>query len=408
MHKPLYHIFTLSNGLRVVHQTTDSHVGYAGVVVNAGSRDEHPDCYGLAHFVEHTIFKGTDHRSGWHINNRMESIGGELNAYTSKEETLFFTNAPAGHTERSFELLYDLIAYANFPEAEVNREKDVVIEEIYSYLDNPSELVFDEFETRIFADSQLSHPILGTENSVKELTNRDCRNFIERLYRPANIVVYCASPDSAAKVERLAEKYFSRLNLPGSGLVRVSPVKNGKFNDVMDRDGHQAHTLIGTRVFGRNDSRRHALFLLNNYLGGPGMSSLLNQELREKNGLVYTVESNVVLLSDCGLWTVYFGSDKASVGRCTSIVGRTLEKLIEKPLSEAKLEKIKRQYIGQMQVATDQRESMAMSLGKSVSYYGEVHDIDWTAEQIMAITPDDMLRAAEMLRIENCSSLTIC
>ena len=212
-----YNIFTLPNGMRVVHRQTDSHVGYSGVVIRAGSRDEGSGLHGLAHFVEHTIFKGTAHRSSWHINNRLESIGGELNAYTTKEETLLFANTPAGNTERAFELLYDLIAYCNFPHAEIERERDVVIEEINSYLDNPGDSAFDEFEDRIYAGSGLGHNILGTPESVRMLNSEDCRAFIDRLYRPEDMVLYCADPATPSKVEKLAFKHFGRLHHPGSG-----------------------------------------------------------------------------------------------------------------------------------------------------------------------------------------------
>lgn len=403
-----YNIFTLPNGMRVVHRQTDSHVGYAGLVICAGSRDEGDDRHGLAHFVEHTIFKGTAHRSSWHINNRLESIGGELNAYTTKEETLLFTNAPAGNTGRALELLYDLIAYCNFPAAETERERDVVIEEIHSYLDNPSDSVYDEFEDRIYAGSGLGHNILGTPESVSGLSREDCREFIDRLYRPADMVLYCADPASPAKVERLATKFFGRLRLPGSGVMRGSTPDAPHFSETLDRNGHQAHTLLGTRVFGRKDPRAHALFLLNNFIGGPGMNSLLNQELREKRGYVYTVESNVSLMSDCGLWTMYFGSDRKTVERCIRLASAEISRIADSMLSETKLERIKRQYIGQMQIASDHRESMAMSMGKSLAYFNEIHDIDWITERIRAVSAAEIRDMAEMLDPASWSRLTIC
>lgn len=403
-----YNIFTLPNGLRIVHRQTEGHVSYAGVVIKAGSRDE-PECrHGLAHFVEHTVFKGTLHRSGWNINNRMESIGGELNAYTSKEETVIYTNSPAGHTERAFELLYDLIAFASFPRKEVERERDVVIEEIYSYLDNPGESVFDEFEDRIYAGSALGRTILGSVYSVGELTPDDCRSFIHDLYRPADMVVYCADPSPASKIEALASRYFGRLDFPGSGIRRTPPPAATRFSETLPRQGHQAHTLYGARVFGRDDIRSHALFLLNNYLGGPGMSSVLNQQLRERRGYVYTVDSNVSLLSDCGLWTVYLGSDLRSVEKCIKIIDREIAQLASDRLSGRRLERAKRQYIGQLQVASDHRESMAMSMGKSLAYFGEIHDIDWLSERIQAVTADEIRDVAALLAPDRCSRLTIC
>lgn len=407
MQKPFYNIFTLDNGLRVVHRQTDSHVAYTGAVIGAGSRDEAADKPGLAHFVEHTLFKGTDHRSSRNINLRLESIGGELNAYTTKEETLLFANTPAGYTDRAFELLYDLVAYSNFPEAEVDRERDVVIEEINSYLDNPADSVFDSYEDRIFAGSGLGHNILGSAESVGKLTPADCRSFVERVYRPANMTVYCADPSPARRIESLAERYFGRLRFEGTGIDRRPPVATEPFSESVDRNGHQAHTVCGCRVFGRKDPRSHALFLLNNYLGGPGMSSRLNEELREKRGYVYTVDSSVALMSDTGLWTVYFGCDAGMADRCVGMIRREVERLASHPLGERQLERAKRQYIGQMLLAGDNRESMAMSMGKSLAYYGEVHDVDWISERIRAVSASDVRDMAYMLAENAFSRLTL-
>lgn len=408
MNQSSYTITTFSNGLRFVHRRTDGHVGYAGVVVGAGSRDEDKCLHGLAHFVEHTIFKGTAHRTSRQINNRLESIGGELNAYTSKEETVYFANTPAGNSSRALELLYDLVAYGSFPGEEVERERDVVEEEICSCLDNPAESVFDEFEDRIYAGSGLGHNILGTRESVGTLGPADCRAFVERYYRPENMVVYCVSPEPAGRVVRDAERWFGRLGLPGSGVKRTLPGDVQPFSEVVDRGAHQAHTIVGARVFGRSDPRSHALFLLNNYLGGPGMSSLLNDELREKRGYVYTVESNVALMSDCGLWTVYFGSDRKVADRCVRLVGRVVERLASDRLSERRLQRVKRQYTGQLQVASDHRESMAMAMGKSVAFYGEVHDVDWISRRVEEVTADDLRDVASLLVPAFCSRLTLC
>ncbi len=406
MSQSLYQIYTFPNGLRFVGRQTDGHVGYVGVAVAAGSRDEAPDEYGLAHFVEHTVFKGTAKRSGRSINNRLESVGGELNAYTSKEETIFFANIPPGYVGRAIELLYDLLACNRFPREEVIRERDVVEEEICSYLDNPSESVFDEFEDRIYAGSGLGHNILGTRESVGTFGPENCRRFVDRHYRPASMVVYCASPEPVERVARSVERYFGRLPFVAEISQRIPPPPTAPFAEVLDRGGHQSHTLTGTRIFGRTDPRSHALFLLNNYLGGPGMSSLLNDELREKRGYVYSVESNVVLMSDCGLWTVYTGSDRKSVEKCVRLIGRTIERLASDRLSERRLERIKKQYIGQLQVASDHRESMALSMGKSVAFYGEVHDVDWIAERIRAVSADDIREVASLLA--PFSSLTLC
>ncbi|MCM1291832.1 MAG: insulinase family protein [Prevotella sp.] len=403
-----YNIFVLPNGLRCVHLRTQSHVSYIGMAVNAGSRDESSSKHGLAHFVEHTIFKGTEHRSSWHISNRMESIGGELNAYTSKEETLIYTNSPAGHSQRAMELISDILAYSSFPAAELDKERDVVIEEIYSYRDSPSDSVYDMFDDMIYAGSGPGHNILGTPESVKELVGKDCHDFIEDFYVPSNMVLYAATPDDCKTIERLALKYFGHFHLHGAVHKRAIPPMNPTFNETISRDGHQAHTIMGARTFGRSDDRRFALFLLNNYLGGPCMNSRLNQELRERRGYVYTVDSSVALLSDAGTMMIYFGSDKSTVEKCVKIIQKELHKLVESSMKSGIFEKIKRQYAGQLLVSSDHRESMAMSMGKSLMYYGEVHDVEWTTERIMAVQAEDVRSVAELLVPRLVSKLTLC
>lgn len=401
-------IFRLSGGMRCVHRRTESAVSYIGLAVGAGSRDESDDHHGLAHFVEHTIFKGTRHRSGWHISNRMESVGGELNAYTSKEETVVYTAAPTGYAERAMELLSDLVRDSIFPAEELTKEREVVCEEIKSYLDSPADSVFDEFEERFYSGSGLAHNILGTTDSVRKLTGDDCRGFIEDFYTSDDVVLYIADPAPTGRIERLAEKYFGMLHLRRKDSHRTPPPMHAPFIEVCDRGGYQAHTLMGARAFSRDDPRRFALFLLNNYLGGPCMNSRLNQEMRERRGYVYTVDSSVGLLSDCGAMQVYFGSDRSHVDRCRQLVVREMQKLADSPLSSAKFERVRRQYIGQLLLSTDHRESVAMGLGKSLLFYNTVHDAGWTAERMREVTPEQVREVAELLLDNGFSSLTIC
>lgn len=398
---------TLSNGMRVVVRTTDSLVAYAGVAVNVGSRDESANLEGLAHFVEHTLFKGTLLRDSYAISDCMESVGGELNAYTSKEETLIYTNYPAGYTARALELLSDIVTSSSFPSAELDKEREVVIEEIYSYLDSPADRVYDEFDELIYAHSDLSHNILGSPESVRGLGSRDCRRFLDRFYTPSNMVLYVSTPESAEKVVSEAERFFSAIDRPLAENTRVTPGPVVPFDVVRDNDGHQSHTIIGTRLFGRNDPRRFALFLFNNYLGGPCMNSLLNRELREKHGLVYTVDSTVSLLSDTGIMQIYFGTDAENVDKCRSLIFDTINRLASDKLSESRMEAIKEQYCGQLLVSTDHRESMAMSMGKSVLYYDEVHDPMQTAELIRMVSAEDLRMIAELCAPANCSRLTL-
>lgn len=402
-----YSIFTLPNGLRTVCWHMDGMVSYIGAVVNAGSRDEAPSAFGLAHFVEHTIFKGTERRRSWQISSRMESVGGELNAYTSKEETMVYTNAPAGYEERAVELLADLICSSVFPEEEIEREKDVVIEEINSYLDSPSDAVYDEFEELAYAGSGLAHNILGSADSVRALGGEDCRSFVRRFYTPDQMVVYCCGPSDPRKIRRIVERYFGSMHFPGEPRQRTMAPEMKPFDMLRDRGNHQANTIVGARLFGRGDQRRFALFLLNNYLGGPCMNSRLNRELREKRGYVYTVDSSVSLMSDTGLMLIYFGSDPKSVGKCRSIIFRELERLADSPLPPSTFERIKRQYCGQLLVSTDHRENRAMSLAKSLLYYDEIHDIATTAANIGNVTAEEMRDVARMLSPDRFSTLTL-
>lgn len=408
MKQPSYRIATLSNGMRVaLRHTPDSLVSYIGVAVNAGSRDEAPDRYGLAHFVEHTIFKGTQSRKSWHISNRMESIGGELNAYTSKEETVIYTSAPAGNAPRAIELLHDIVADSIFPNVEIGKEKEVVIEEINSYLDSPADSVYDEFEELIYAGSGLAHNILGSKESVRNFTSDDCREFLKDWYAADNMTAYIADPTDPDRLIALMEKYFGKLRGHGKRHSRSLPPPCDGFNRVLDRNGHQAHTIMGIRLFGRRDPRRFPLFLLNNYLGGPCMNSRLNQEMREKRGLVYTVDSTVGLLSDTGLMQIYFGSDPDCADKCVRIVRKELERLASDTLSERKFEAIRNQYCGQLLVSSDNRESTAMSMAKSLLYYGEIHDIPSMTEHIRAVTPARFREIAELIASAPLARLTL-
>lgn len=410
-------VHTLSNGMRVVAcRSIGNAASYIGVIINAGSRDEASSVEGLAHFVEHTIFKGTDRRRSFHISNRMETIGGELNAYTSKEETVIFTNSPIGYAERALDLLADIIFNSRFPERELDMERTVVIEEIKSYLDSPAETVYDRFEELIYKGSGLSHNILGTEESVSRLSSADCRAFLDRYYTPSNMVLYISDPRPVEKSFRLAEKYFggphpsahaSEDSLVASiGHSRITPPLHSPFNIVESRDGYQAHTITGCRLFPRTDPRRFALYLLNNYLGGPAMNSRLNQELRDRRGLVYSVDSNFALLSDAGVLMIYLGSSHDTVEKCLHLVDREIRRLADSELSQRTLDRIREQYYGQLMVSSDNRENRAMAMAKQLTYYGEVSGLATQIEHLRAVTPSEIRAVAELLTER--STLTLC
>ena len=399
-----YH--TLSNGLPMVHITTTAQVAWCGLAVNAGSRDEREGQYGLAHFVEHTIFKGTRHRRAWHILNRMERVGGELNAYTTKEGTMLYSVFPSEHLARAVELLADLVQWSVFPPDELDRERDVVLEEAASYRDTPSDAVYDDFEDLLFAGSELGHNILGRKEDLERLTSEDCMRYLKALYVPGNMAFFSVGPSAPDKAFRLAERHFGGMSHQLAPSHRVEPVAVEPFRRLVSIGTHQAHTIVGARVPGMGHPLRHALMLLNNILGGPGMNSLLNVELRERRGYVYTVESSLTTLSDCGWMEIYLGCDPDDVKSSLRVVERITSRLNNELLPEKRLEAYKKQYCGQLIVAADSTEFLAMNAGRGLLYRGKVASVDDTIARIRAVTPDEIARAAAFLTADRLSSLT--
>ena len=399
-----YH--TLPNGLRLVHVNTANQVAWCGLAVNAGSRDENEGHYGLAHFVEHTIFKGTTHRRAWHILNRMERVGGELNAYTTKEGTMLYSVFPHQHLPRAVDLLADLVQWSVFPQSELDRERDVVLEEAASYRDTPSDAVYDDFEDLLFAGSELGHNILGRKEDLANLSREDCMRYLKKLYVPANMAFFSVGPDSHDRVFRLAEKAFGPMSHEMEPRRRTIPPHVEPFRRTINIGTHQAHTIVGARVPDMNHPLRYALMLLNNILGGPGMNSLLNVELRERRGYVYTVESTLTMLSDCGWMEIYLGCDHDDVRSSLRVIERITSRLSQELLPERRLDAYKRQYCGQLVVAADSTEYLAMSAGRGLLYRGRVATIDDTIARIREVTPEQIAQAAEFLRGDALSSLT--
>ena len=400
------HYHTLANGLRLVHVSMPTQVAWCGLAINAGSRDEQEGHYGLAHFVEHTIFKGTKHRRAWHILNRMERVGGELNAYTTKEGTMLYSVFPGEHLPRAVDLLADLVQWSVFPQEELDRERDVVLEEAASYRDTPSDAVYDDFEDLLFADSELGHNILGRKEDLERLSSDDCMRYLKTLYVPANMAFFSVGPARPDRVFRLAEKAFGAMSHALPPRHRSVPSSVAPFNKVIQIGTHQAHTIVGARVPDMSHHLRYALMLLNNILGGPGMNSLLNVELRERRGYVYTVESTLTLLSDCGWMEIYLGCDSRDVKSSLRVIDRITARLGQELLPERRLEAYKKQYCGQLVVAADSSEFMAMRAGRGLLYHGTVATVAQTIERIQAVTPDDIARAASYLSRDALSSLT--
>lgn len=402
-----YRTCTLKNGLRLIHKPTQSAVSYCGFTINAGTRDEEEAYSGLAHFVEHTIFKGTTHRRASHILNRMEVVGGELNAYTAKEETVVYSVFPGAHLSRAMQLLGDLIADSQFPEKELSKEREVVADEINSYRDTPSELIYDEFESALFEGCSLGRNILGNVESLHAMTSAVARQFLTDHYTPGNMVFFFMGATPFSQVQHLAERYLGDLSRPTKELPRILKPAAAPFSKTLCLDTHQSHVIIGARAYDLFDKRRRVLLLLNNILGGPGMNSVLNVSLREKRGYVYTVESSVTSYTDTGLFAIYFGTDHRYAQPCIDLVKKELKRLREQRLSPARLAAAKRQFIGQIEVSTDNSENVALALGKNFLRYGHFDSLAEIAEQIESITSDDLLEVANDLLAEECLSMLI-
>lgn len=400
-------ITTLTCGLRVAYRYVKSEVECCGVAINAGSRDEKEGQWGLAHFVEHTIFKGTKRRRSHHVINRMESVGGELNAYTTKEETFVYTMAPAGNMARSIELLADLVINSTFPAEELDRERVVVIDEINSYLDSPADAAYDDFEDLIFKDSQLGHNILGTPRSVRRLTPGHCQRWIREHYTANQIVIFYSGPGSPARYNEIVSKYFD--NLPDSKSIseRKVPDLMPRFEISRNIHSHQSNTVMGLTLKVPSSRERMILNLWNNILGGPGMNSRLNISLRERNGLVYNVESTLSYYSDVLLWTCYFGCDKESVDRCIELVKDQLSRIADNELSSRAIAMARRQYLGQIIVSASSVENSAIALGRTVLRGHEYRTLTQTTAMLDQITTEDISRCASNILSREISVLTL-
>ncbi len=399
-------ITTLPNGVRVAFRHIKAEVECCGVAISAGSRDETDREWGLAHFVEHTIFKGTDKRRSHHVLNRMESVGGELNAYTTKEETFVYTVAPAGNMARSLELIADLICNSTFPCEELDRERVVVIDEINSYLDSPADAAYDDFEDLIFRNSSLGHNILGTPRSVRKLTQLDCLRWICQKYTAGRIVVFYSGPGSQTRYDELVSRYFADIRDTYNVHKRKAPEKIASFDVTRNIHSHQAHTVMGLRLPLPSPRERMVFNLWNNVLGGPGMNSRLNVALRERNGLVYSVESSLSYYSDVVLWTCYFGCDKEYVERCRELVNQQLKNLAEKELTSRAIAMARRQYLGQIIVAGASVENSAIALGRAVLRGNEYRTVSQLADLLNDIRPEDIVKCAEDILRRDMSFLT--
>lgn len=419
-----YNTYTLANGLRIIHLPSAQPVVYCGYAVGAGTRDEELGREeGMAHFCEHITFKGTERRSSMQILGHLESVGGDLNAFTNKEETVYHAAVLKENIDRAVDLLTDIVFHSTYPQAEIDKEVEVIVDEIESYNDSPAELVYDLFENAVFGGHPLGHNILGTAEKLRRYTTADALRFTRRYYRPENSVFFAYGDVDFHKLVRLLERAnaadaaaesVAAVSLPpqqsaisdnsccGGGKDTAAAVLPPYVAQHIEHhmDTHLAHVMLGTRAYDVHDERRIALYLLNNILGGPGMTARLNVSLRERNALVYTVESMAQSYSDTGLWAVYFGCDPKNVKRCLRLIRRELDKVMQRPLSDAQLRAAKRQIRGQIGIACDSRESFALDFAKSYLHYGWKKDVTALCERIDALTAADLQRVAQDLFAE--------
>ena len=413
-----YNTYTLSNGLRVIHLPSASPVVYCGYEIAAGTRDEEPGEEGLAHFVEHVTFKGTARRRSMQILNTLERVGGDLNAFTQKEDTVYYAAILKEHLPKAVDVLTDIVFHSTYPQTEIDKEVEVICDEIESYNDSPAELIYDDFENILFEGHPLGHNILGNAERVRKFTTEDALRFARKYYRPENAIFFAYGDVEFEKLIRSLTPNPSPIgrgetrpqSLPKGTTHPQSLPKGGKSDVISDsasnfiireKGTHQAHVMLGTRGYDIHHPLRISLYLLNNLLGGPGMNARLNISLRERNGLVYTVESTMVSYGDTGLWGVYFGCDSHDVKRCLRLVRRELDKIIERPLTDSQLKAAKRQLKGQIGIACDNREQFALDFGKSFLHYGWEKDITSLYSQIEEVTAEQIQQVARELMSED-------
>ena len=400
-----YNTITLDCGLRIIHKPSVAQVVYCGYQVAAGTRDELPGEEGMAHFCEHMTFKGTRRRNALQVINALEQLGGDLNAFTNKEDTTFYAAIHKDHITKAIDVLTDTVFCSTYPQHEIDKEVEVICDEIESYNDSPSELIYDEFENMLFDGHPLGHNILGQADQLRTYTTEDALRFTRRYYRPDNTVFFIYGDVDFKRVVKLVSSAASKAGITSvsksssSAGITSTPCRIDKDAREITRNigSHQAHVMLGTRSYDIHHPMRIALYLLNNILGGPSMNARLNLALRERNGLVYTVESTMVSYSDTGMWSIYFGCDPHDVKRCLRLVRRELDKVMQKPLTPTALRTAKQQLKGQIAIACDNREQFALDFGKSYLHYGWEKNVDRLFESIDKVTANDIQKVANEL-----------
>ena len=395
MQEEVFERWTLQNGIRCIHREVDSPVAHLGFFVNMGSRDELENEHGLAHFIEHVVFKGTEKRKAYHVLSRMEDIGAELNAYTSKEETVVHATFLKEHYERAIELFNDIVFHATFPAKELEKEKSVIVDEINSYLDSPSEMIFDDFDELVFANDPLGRGTLGTPESVYSFDAGSVRKFLKRGYRTDQMVIASVGKVDLKKLKTMIDRYFGgELGTTETAAERVSfsgykPVKSEQ-----KKSNYQTHLMMGNVAYASGHEDRIGLYLLSNILGGPGMNARLHMSLRERHGYTYNVETNYSTYSDTGLFSIYLGMDEKYLNKCISLTHKELRLLREKGLGTLQLHKAKQQLLGQVAIGQENNQSQMLGIGKSILAFDEVRTWKEIAEKIEGLSASRLLHIA--------------
>lgn len=403
----MYQTHILENGLKIIHQQIAGKAAWCGLIIGVGSRDELPEEEGIAHFIEHVIFKGTEKRKAYHILSRIEDVGGELNAYTTKEDTCIYASFLPKDYERALELFSDIVFNSVFPEKEIEKEKEVIVDEINSYKDSPSELIFDDFEELIYRGYSIGRNILGSEEAVKKLNRTDIQSFVKRNYQPGRMVISSIGDIQFDKLVRLIERYFGNISGEETPLVRLRPEVYIPETKIVEMDTYQNHCVIGNIAYDYTQDNRLALSLLVNMLGGTGMNSRLNLNIREKYGLAYNVEAAYTPYSDTGVFAVYFGCDANDLDKCMKLCRKEMLAFCEIPLGQMQLHKAKNQMIGQLTLSSENFENMMLSIGKSFLIYGKVDDLETICTEVNEITPELLQKVAQEIFADNKQSVLI-
>jgi predicted Zn-dependent peptidase len=398
---------TLSNGIRLIHQQTDSPVAHLGVLINTGSRDEAEDEHGLAHFIEHSVFKGTKKRRAYHVLSRIEDVGGELNAYTTKEETTLYSTFLNEDYERAAELISDILFDSVYPQKEINREKEVIAEEINSYKDTPSELIFDEFEELVFDGHPIARNILGTSKNINKFNRDSILRFIDNNYHTDQMVISSVGEMKFDKLIKLAERYFgnaeTKLRINGRKPFE-NYVPGTRFET---KDTFQTHCVLGNIAYDVMHPKRIVMVLLNNIIGGPAMNSRLNLALRERRGMAYNIESGYTAYTDTGLFNVYFGTDKENFDKALQLINKEFKMLRDTKLGDVQLSKAKKQLLGQIAISTESHDDLMLAIGKSYLLYNRVDPLTEVFRKIEAISSNDLLEVANEILDEKQMSLLV-